>query len=215
MQLLCTRGEKHRVTHIPKTPFPSNPHTVDQQPFKPFLETAVKLAPMSIKQSIKMSSRMPIKMPIKRTLFTLLSLIPLSLGLSSAASKTPTEPTTPAPRAVAPVVPSPYPKDGANLVRYELVSSCPATVSYLLEGRNKLLELKNARTGWNTIWLVNPTKYKAPAKPMLIYADAVLSCKGKVTLNVYRAGKLVLTNTREGEKAFSRVSWEGNFENFK
>ncbi len=100
-------------------------------------------------------------------------------------------------------------------MRYELVSSCPATVSYLLEDRNKLLELKNARTGWNTIWLVNPAKYKTPAKPMLVYADAVLSCKGKVTLNVYRAGKLVLTNTREGEKAYARVSWEGNFENFK
>jgi hypothetical protein len=152
-------------------------------------------------------------MSMKPTLFGLFSLISLTLGLSSAASKAPTSPAAP---IVAPiVVPSPYPKDGANLVRYELVSSCPATISYLLADRNKLLEVKNARSGWNTFWLVNPEKYKTKEKPMLVYIDAVLSCKGKITLNVYRGGKQVLTNSREGEKAFARASWEGMFVNFK
>lgn len=91
-----------------------------------------------------------------------------------------------------------YSKDAANLVRYELISSCPANVTYAVDNTN-IQQEQGRKSGWTKT-------YKASGFMVITSMNAQLTCKGKVTVNIYRGGKLIATATSTGNYAMAQAS---------
>lgn len=93
---------------------------------------------------------------------------------------------------------SKYAGDARNVVRYEVVSSCPVNVTYTVDNTN-IRQEQGVKSGWTKT-------YPAKGTFVITSINAQLTCTGRVTVNVYRGGKRIATSTSSGAYAVAQAA---------